>query len=204
VKAPEESKIAKKLVVGAALGFGLCVALLMRKTDHTLTSANSSTSSANAISPASTIQEAEAPASSSTAVDPTVQPAAIRTAEDLVRLSVGRWRGDDGTVVEVDPVRPRIGARPPFHLIIAKTEKEKRIVFGCDFTDAETVKKPPDQSERTYRAWCGGDGKGKRAALGLTLDAGLSVSLMVDGEWKLTATGLAKQRLSPAPSASAP
>lgn len=192
MKAPQESGVAKKLVVGAGLGFGLCVALLMRKTDHTLLPqplASAPSASSSEFAPT------DAPASSSSAVDPAVQPPSPRSPEDLVRGAVGRWRGDDGTVVEVDPVRPRIGARPPFHLIIAKTEKEKRIVYGCDFTDAETVKKPPDQSERTFRAWCGGEGKGKRSALGLTLDAGLSVSLMTDGEWKLTAVGLAKQRV---------
>ncbi len=107
-----------------------------------------------------------------------------------MRASVGRWRGEDGTIVEVDPPRPRIGSRPPYHLVVSP---KGRLGYGCDFTDSETVKKPPDQSERTFRAWCGGDAKGKRSALGLTLDAGLSVSLLTDGEWKLTALRLAKQ-----------
>ena len=198
---PASSPPATKLVAGAALGLALCAALLMRKTDRTLMATPSATATTQAEPETS---PSASPGPSSTAIDPTVQPPSPRSPEDLVRQAVGRWRGDDGTIIEIDPVRPRIGARAPFHLIVARTEKGVRVVYGCDFTDAETVKKPPDQSERTYRAWCGGEGKGKRSALGITLDAGLSVSLMTDGEWKLTATGLAKQRLSPAPSASAP
>lgn len=189
-----ETKSPAKLVAGAALGFALCAALLMRKTDRLLTPVTPSATTTTQAEPETSPSPSASASPGSTAIDPAVQPPSPRSPEDLVRSSVGRWRGDDGTVIEIDPVRPRIGTRAPFHLVIVRTEKEKRVAYGCDFTDAEAVKKPPDQSERTFRAWCGGEGKGKRSALGITLDAGLSVSLMTDGEWKLTATGLAKQR----------
>lgn len=111
-------------------------------------------------------------------------PPSRRNIEDLVRSLVGIWKGEEGTRVYIDPPRPRLGSRAPYHLTV---EAKGGGTYGCDFTDSERVKKL-DESEWTGRAWCGGVAKGKKAFVGITVSEGkLSVTVQADGIWILTA-----------------
>lgn len=104
--------------------------------------------------------------------------AAQLSSRDLVTAVVGRWKGSAGELVEIDPVRTRSGSKPPYHVIITLS-KEK--AFGCDFAGV-----PSSGVENTYRAWCGGAGKGRdssRLALSYDPPGTLTFSLLVDGAW---------------------
>lgn len=117
-------------------------------------------------------------------------------AEELVRSAVGRWRGDDGLTVEVDPPKPLPGKAPPFRLIVRGKGLPKS-GFGCEFANGDERRGPGDMVY--FKAWCG---RGKRATLGLEIKypeaqatpATLSVVILQDGELRVRAHG---QRIDP-------
>lgn len=155
-------------------------------------SGSKSSTSSSGLGPRTTMSEAppvlSAPPMEASASTPSASasPKPVRrNVEDLVRSLIGIWKGEDGVRVYIDPPRPRLGSRAPYHFTV-ETPKGGG-TYGCDFTDSERVKKL-DESEWHGRAWCGGPWKGKKAFVGITVSDGkLSVTLQVDGVWILTA-----------------
>jgi hypothetical protein len=114
--------------------------------------------------------------------------------EELVRSAVGRWRGDDGMTVEIDPPKPLPGKAPPFRLVVRGKGLPKS-GFGCEFAGGDERRGP---GEIVYfKAWCA---RGKRATVGLEISypegapASLSVVILQDGELRVRAHG---QRIDP-------
>lgn len=121
--------------------------------------------------------------------------------EELVRSAVGRWRGDEGLTVEIDPPKPMPGKAPPFRLVVRGKGMPKS-GFGCEFAGGDERRGP---GETVYfKAWCA---RGKRATVGLEISypegapASLSVIILQDGELRVRAHG---QRVDPTGSGEAP
>jgi hypothetical protein len=113
-----------------------------------------------------------------------------RSADDLVHVAVGRWVGEDGTIVEIDPPKPAPGRAPPYRLVIRGVSLP-RSGYGCEFALGETKRGPGETLY--YRAWCG---RGMKATVGLSLDdKALAVVVLQDGDVKVHAEKLG--RVSP-------
>lgn len=121
--------------------------------------------------------------------------------EELVRSAVGRWRGDDGLTVEIDPPKPMPGKAPPFRLLVRGKGMPKS-GFGCEFAGGDERRGPGEMVY--FKAWCA---RGKRATVGLEISypegapASLSVIILQDGELRVRAHG---QRIDPTGAGEAP
>ena len=158
------------------------------------------------VSAACPTASAPPPPASSEVLVPTARPDAQTTPqgaarrggrsweEELVGSAVGRWRGDDGLIVEVDPPKPMAGKAPPFRLVVRGKGLPKS-GFGCEFATGDERHGPGDMVY--FKAWCG---RGKRSTLGLEVKfpegapTTLSVVILQDGELRVRAHG---QRIEP-------
>lgn len=116
--------------------------------------------------------------------------------DELVRSAVGRWRGDDGLTVEVDPPKPLPGRSPPFRLVVRGKGLPKS-GFGCEFAGGGDEPRRGPGELVYFKAWCA---RGKRAMLGLEVNypegapTMLTVVILQDGELRVRARG---QRIDP-------
>jgi hypothetical protein len=161
------------IVVIIVIAIGIFGTRRPTATPPTVSSSASASASASA-PPASSSGQGPA----STAPSPSAPDLSAQSHAALVLSGIGVWESYDGTThLYVDPARPSGSKKPRFHLIFERADKSG---FGCDFDETQG----PELADftKTYRAWCGGEAKGKRRTmLGLTVDGNkLKLGLLVD------------------------